>query len=474
MAVIESVGQSLLEEKPSRLLSATLNNSCYSPINYLTFIVNLRVLIYLNPLVVDKIAKKFIYDKDSGFLYTKQLINQLPKDWRYNILVPKGVPAEFFGADRVINLIEYDYSTSIHQNRYHFNRNILAKNFPYTTDIDVVINHQPEVSANLRSFFENQRREKPLILSFYHWIDCKESRTYAEELGGYFWRQLDGAIASDLNYFHSAHAWDLFSGEAKEHLKKIPKLNCRYFRPEPTIFGAEPFELPDKKIILFNHRCNNSTGWKEVLEICTRIRKKRDDFVLWFTDDQKLDSKKALENVDFVIQQRVPFKNYGYLLQNSHFAICNTWGYATWNMAVIDAIANGCLAVVPNNRLYNSMIHSAVSFYKEQLEVMLIELLDIDKNFIKSRHAGVGIRNNENTIQKDIMDLIDKRSETNPAKYDDVLRFVGEQKVCKKGDWVNKFWSFHVNSNFQKIRWKLLNVFSDDIAEEKTTYVSHV
>ena len=114
--------------------------------------MNFRVLVYMNPLVFNKISKKFIPEKDSGFLYTKQLIASLPQNWRFTILVPKGVTAEFFDSTHNIECVQYDYATSIHQNRYHFNRNIISKALPFTKDIDIVINNQPEVTANLRVF----------------------------------------------------------------------------------------------------------------------------------------------------------------------------------------------------------------------------------------------------------------------------------------------------------------------------------
>ena len=129
--------------------------------------MNIRVLIYMNPLVVDKISKRFLWEKDSGFLYTKQLIQSLPTDWRFTVLTPKNFDRTFFDDEHEIDCVEYDYSTSIHQNRYHFNRNILAKALPYGVDIDVVLNMQPEVTANLRVFFENQRREKPIIIKLF-------------------------------------------------------------------------------------------------------------------------------------------------------------------------------------------------------------------------------------------------------------------------------------------------------------------
>lgn len=282
--------------------------------------MNLRVLFYMNPLVVDKIAKQFIYDKDSGFIFTRNLIASLPADWSYSILVPPKVPRSFFPTDREIKLLPYNYSTSIHQNRYHFNREMLANYFPYGTDIDVIFNNQPEVSANLDVFFFNQRREKPIILNFFHWIDCAESRQYSKELGGYIWRQIDGAISADMNYFHTPYAAHLFDKELlRLGVAYHPnfnangiKYNTDYFSVNPTIFGETPFEIPDKKIILFNHRNNETTGWREVVQACQELRKERDDFVLWLTDDQKLDKNAELVENDFIRIQRVPFENYGY------------------------------------------------------------------------------------------------------------------------------------------------------------------
>ena len=145
----------------------------------------------MNPLVVDKIAKKFIYDKDSGFIFTRNMIKELPTDWRYSILVPKGINRSFFPKTHVIDLLEYNYSTSIHQNRYHFNRELLAKYFPYGTDVDVVLCNQPEIAANISTFFFNQRRERPIIINFFHWIDCSLSQKFGKDLGGYIWRQID-------------------------------------------------------------------------------------------------------------------------------------------------------------------------------------------------------------------------------------------------------------------------------------------
>ena len=85
--------------------------------------MNLRILIYSNPLVVDKISKRFLFQKDSGFIFTKNLLSALPDEWRYYWLIPENITKEeqiWFLTKPNITLIPYPYSTSMHQNRYEF------------------------------------------------------------------------------------------------------------------------------------------------------------------------------------------------------------------------------------------------------------------------------------------------------------------------------------------------------------------
>ena len=43
----------------------------------------------------------------------------------------------------------------------------------------------------------------------------------------------------------------------------------------------EPFPLPDKKILVFNHRWNKSTGYKKMIEYTKELG---DDWMVWCTD----------------------------------------------------------------------------------------------------------------------------------------------------------------------------------------------
>ena len=438
--------------------------------------MNLRVLIYMNPLIVDKVSKKFLWEKDSGFLYTKQLIHNLPLEWRITILVPKGFDSKFFGEQqyRVIECIEYDYSTSIHQNRYHFNRNILAKALPYGTDIDVVLNMQPEVTENIKVFFQNQRREKPIIINYFHWIDCKESRKFARYLGGFIWRQVEGARSADLNLFHTPYAWDLFNESANEANLPVDKIKFGYFFPQPTIFGTKPIILPNKKIILFNHRLNNTTGWKEVVKSCKRLKEEVQDFILWITDDQNLKEMEYLKQYSWIKIQRVTFESYGYLIKNCHFSVCNTKEYATWNMAVLDSKANGCTPLVPATDLFNTMFGGKIpTDYTGLLYPSMRMLLNNTKQENDKWLIPLDIEQDNSIVPFIESEIYDKVKYKTMKKYDEVVKYIESNNGSLKKDFVNHFWSFHANSNFQLIRWKLLtNNFIDVINNKETKYLA--
>ena len=450
---------------------------------------DLRVLVWSNPLVVDKIGKTFHYWKDSGFIYTKHLIKSLPENYRFYWVIPdklNGKDIEWFmEANKNIELIYYPYSTSIHQNRYEFYGDALKKAFPYTMDIDLILNNQPEVSANLKVWAQNQRRDDPIIFSFYHWIDCEESRQFAETLGGYSTRQYDGAMASDKIFFHSYTAQAMFINQMEKEFKILPdESKFGLFHPPATKFGEEPFDLgTDKKIILFNHRLNATTNWKEVIKALDEVYYYRQDFVLWITDDSKIQSKKELDR-PYIIVKQVPFENFGYLIKNCHFGICNHKGYSTWNMAVMDSFYNGCFMLIPKDPCYEGMfgnvgmLTAVHESYSNLLGNILISLdsqkkwMDVIAEKIVNQASAFKTDTNIKTAIDTVISARMLKSGL-PAKYVNVYDAIMDANgngLLKK-EFVNKFWSFHVNSNFQKIRWALLSDgIRDDTSKREPTY----
>lgn len=431
---------------------------------------NLRVLIFSNPLVVDKISKKFLYYKDSGFIFTKNLIKSLPSNWRFDWIIPDKIKdiGWFTAANDNVNVMGYPYSNSIHQNRYEFHGNILRKQYPYGRDIDIIINNQPEITANIRTWLFNQRRDLPIILSYYHWIDCKKSRKFSSALGGYFWRQYDGFLNSTINLFHSPYAFGLFRDEASKHLKNdIDDSSVRYFNPPPTDFGNKEMQLPyhEKKIILFNHRLSNSTNWKFFLDIAESLYRKRKDFRIWLTDTKISDYD--LIKKPYIISKTMKTESYGYLMNKAKFSVCTHLDYSTWNMAVLDSINNNCPVLLPSTEddFYKNFFGDGDFYHNfDDLERMLEKFLDTDleETLVKQKALITGIEPT-NSIINDIMKVISDKERDDIKKYDEVYQYIKERGQCRKKDFVNEFWSFHVNSNFLPIRWKLLS--EDDIID---------
>lgn len=448
----------------------------------------LRGLIYMNPLVIDKISKKFYYYKDSGFLYVKQLLKSFPKDYRFTWVVPEQVFKKneqqwFLDAHPNIDFIYYPYPTSIHRNRYDFCGRCILDALPYSTDIDFILNNQPEVTGSLRTLFDTAKREKPIIINFYHWIDCQESRKFGEDLGGYFYRELEGFIDADYSAFHNDYAFSLFKNEFKSRfgetgadLAELKDEKVLHFKPAATKFGNEPIDLSkfkDKKIVLFNHRLNQTTQWKEVVKIFDNLYKTRNDFVLWFTDAANKESSEIAKSYPFIHIEQLPFENFGFLIKNSHFAICNHRGYSTWNMAALDSIYNGCFTLVPEREVYLDMFknydYSHSFFHKnaEELKNKIILLLDNEKINTDTIYSSPKLKHlfhpDDSIFNKKITESIQNKIGNEPAKYDKVLDLIQKNTTISKKDLINSLWSFHCNSNFQRMRWRLL--FKDKIKD---------
>lgn len=452
----------------------------------------------MNPLVIDKISKKFFFEKDSGFLYTKQLLKSFPDNYRFTWIVPEQVLKKkqqdwFLDAHPNIDFIYYPYPTSIHRNRYDFYGRWILDALPYSHDIDFIINNQPEAAGSLRTLFDTAKREKPIILNFFHWIDCEESRKFGEDLGGYFYREAEGFIDADFSCFHNEYAFSLFKNEFLnrfgntgldwEEVNKQDKV--LYFRPAATKFGKAPIDLTafnGKKIVLFNHRLNQTTQWKEVIKILDDIYKIRQDFVLWITDESNKESSRIASKYPFVHIQKIPHDSYGYLMEKSHFAICNHKGYSTWNMAALDSIYNGCFTLIPEREVYLDMFkdyeHASSFFHKDAkvLKSKIILLLNSNKINTDTISSSPKLKKlfvpEDSIFNKKIIESIKSKIGNEPAKYQKVIELIKKTRKISKKDMINSIWTFHCNSNFQRIRWRLLFLdnFKDDTTSKQTIY----
>ena len=274
--------------------------------------------------------------------------------------------------------------------------------------------------------------------------------------------------------FHGEYAKSLFDQSVLENIGKSLEYEANYFYPEATKFGDKPIDLPEERIILFNHRLNNSTGWKEVVEGCSLLHECGYEFKLWLTDEQNLKEKEYLSQFPFIINKRVPFESYGYLMRNSCFSVCNTQGYATWNMAVQDSILNGCLPVVPYNEMYRKMLgEHGIYFNKDHVLGWIYWHLTSREEWNKGWLDKLKVHVDDFNLEHYILGEITNRVKSTPSKYEEVVKYIKSKGSVSKKDFVNEFWDFHANSNFQIIRWKLLlDGFIDDTSQHETKYSS--
>ena len=159
------------------------------------------------------------------------------------------------------------------------------------------------------------------------------------------------------------------------------------------------------------------------------------------------------------------FYEYGYLLSKANFSVCNVKDYATWNMSVLDSQYHGTEVVACDTPLMREFRTFTTNDFKKTFNLLL------DKEKIPSHKPELKDFDLEKYIIQQIGYKV--KSAKTPLKYDKVVDMIKERKTwgCSKRDFVNEFWSFHANSNFQKIRWKLLyDGFVDDTTSGTTLY----
>ena len=89
---------------------------------------------------------------------------------------------------------------------------------------------------------------------------------------------------------------------------------------------AFPFELPDKKILVFNHRWAKSTGVNRMMEYTQDLP----DYKVWCTDYQAPEE---------YVGSKLNSGQYRYLLENSLASMCFVDNYATWNLSIQDGLS---------------------------------------------------------------------------------------------------------------------------------------
>jgi len=217
-------------------------------------------------------GSKHIVHADSNYKVMAKTIKWLPM-CHHTILTPENHTIPDLGDN--VTLVPFPYAQSVLFNRGFFHGRHLVKHTDWRAkDFDFVFNHQPELLYNVYNALLTGRYGMSVeSFNFFHWVDCAKSRP----TGGYpvgFFRQLEAIDLSYRSYFHCPVSldymksnWDKNKHTSKGVDEEVMKEKINYF---PLGVGdlpdQEPFPLPYKKILVFNHRWNNTTGIKKLIK----------------------------------------------------------------------------------------------------------------------------------------------------------------------------------------------------------------
>jgi hypothetical protein len=295
-------------------------------------IKDLRILHILS--CVKWIGDTFNSNADANWKVALKTITFLPNAHHY-ILCPKNHNIKLRGKN--ITFIPYNYPKSVQLNRGMFDYRQIRFSFK-RIDVDYVFNHQPELTYNIQQWFSTNRYfDSPKYFGFYHWIDCNASRGSTSSTPKFYMRQLEAMHLGTANFIHSDISLDYLLKNFSRNPYKIDAsslIKDVYYMPLTSKIDTKPtsFVLPNKKILVFNHRWTNSSGIKRFLEY---IEDLGDDYLVWITDE---DCDYKANNV---IVKHLKYSDYAYVLQNCYASLCFIDGYTTWNLSAQDSLVLG-------------------------------------------------------------------------------------------------------------------------------------
>lgn len=425
----------------------------------------LRILHYLSPVRWDK--NLFLADVDSNFKVVLKTIEFLPECHHY-ILMPE--KHNFVNNSSNITLLTYDYPWSGVSCKSHFNFNSLGENLDFTRlDIDFIFNHQSELTSNICTFFNAKRNYSNLkIYNFIHWLDLGVNRTGGDKFNPiYFYNQLSGMFICHKLFLHNNKIFDTYIKDEikRRHLEflneNVIKDKIRFMPLSSTIdkIESEPFDLPkDKKIIVFNHRMNDSSNMKMFNEFYNKLDKNK--YELWVTDNEASDE---------FLRPKLNIHKYKYLLENCYCSICFIDGYSTWNLSLQDSIRVGRPCLSLKHPILKSLLEDKYSYYFTNLDECFKILETVPDLFnYKLADFDLMFKNNLLTSLKEDFPLINTRQFEKIEKYKELIsKEIREKKSIN--DIINP--NLARSNGFSSIRNVLLNNnFKDNYNNKFTEY----
>jgi hypothetical protein len=337
-------------------------------------------------------ATKWLHHGDSNWKVMYKTIKFLP-DCHHYVLVPPNNTVEKAIQQDNITWIHFPYPISVLANRGFFNYKALRKFFDWRRhDLDFVFLHQPELFYNVISGLLSDRVGTSVdTFLFFHWVDSpasKPSETYTDG----FWRQIEAIDLSAKTFFHCNASLDYIKSNWSTKRQRITgEINDKKIKEKITYMPlaggftgtkkkSTPVPLPDKKILLFNHRWNTTTGIKRLIEYTKDLD--RDEYLVWVTDEDAKKPRAGQPAPEWMRVQNFPSgEEYQYLVEKSHATLCFVDSYGTWNLSVQDGIALGRPSLTYYHSMMDEVVGEGYPLYFKSKDEFLRKLRAIPDDF---------------------------------------------------------------------------------------------
>lgn len=418
-----------------------------------------RILHVLSPVNVKNGV--FISESDSNFQVAKKTIDFLPNCHHY-LFVPEKNDIRWQKSN--VTFIKFPYAVNAVSNRTTFNNKEFSRLVDIKSiDVDYIFCHQPELLLNINMVLSDKRYGEIVSkIIFFHWVDCPISRG-SPAIPHTFMRQLEAINLADKVYFHTKISIDFMKSNFKRNISvKFNEdfvLNKTSFMPLSSagFSNKEKIKLPDKKIILFNHRWNQSTGINRFEEYINDID--INEYIIWCTSNEA--PKKY-------IHKNLTRNQYQYLIENSYCSVCFVDGYATWNMSVQDGINFNKPVLVYRHPIMEYVLGKNYPYYFKTKEEFLELLKDLPEKFEWKlpKHDEIF----KNNLIGDMENQI-KNTKKIPSTGLEWLYCIRNGIKFKREISNQTQPNIATNSNWQYIRrWLMFNYVTDDYESPFTKY----
>ena len=353
----------------------------------------MKYLSFLNISNIDNI------NCDSGYIFQRQLgLSLIELGHAFTLVIPSILD------DSSINIRYHDFGSNKFQVRYSFNWEKISEIIK-TSEVDVIISNQSELSANIKSLLISEKLDIKLY-TYIHYFPFSLTNSgqiiFDSSLNNKNFCQsvllsfISGLLASDKILVHSRYSIFLLHNLIKHFNISINSDNISILPPPYDNYIAEGTLFDnDNKHILYNHRLYKQYGTEFLLKFVEEI-KKHDSYKVVITDllfnrnikRTYLDTSVDLYRSKLLLSSNIIYRTdgndreiYRKIICSSKIALAPYRKNCTWSMSVIDCLSVGLPVVAPKFAWFKEFIPNQLQYSSKKDLQVIIKKLFCDRHF---------------------------------------------------------------------------------------------